>query len=101
MDNIIIDPVVGMPATIYLGSDCYPYTIIDVSFSKQTIKLQADTYKLISGSCASENQEYEYTQDNDGIIKSARKRKNGNFYLPHSNTRVILGYRRSYHDPSF
>ena len=96
-------PVVGMGATRYSGSDRYPFTIIKV-VSPTTIVVQEDDAKLVSGSCQTENQEYEYTPNTDSREITLTKRKNGRWYEKGESmkgTPYSIGTRDRHYDPCF
>lgn len=102
MDNLIypgnVEPVVGMGATEYMWSDNHPYTVIDISESGKTLKLQADTATRTDTNGMSESQSYDYTRNPDGEIVTVRLTKKG---WKHKGRRFGLGHRREYHDYSF
>jgi hypothetical protein len=94
---------VGEGATMGFGSDCYPYTIIQVVSEKKVV-IQADRSKLVSGNILTEAQEYEYSRDPNGTTLVVTKRKNGKWYpqgQSMNSQSVYLGGRRAYRDPSF
>ena len=73
-----VRPEVGMGATMILGSDAHPYTIIWVSDSRRRIKIQPDYYDLIEGNRhTSEYQVYRYTRNRFAPSKTVSFRKNG------------------------
>lgn len=95
----IITPEVGMGATIQVGSDCYPYTVIAVSPSGKTVTIQEDEAQLVSGSIFSKRQEYEYRSNPNGRTMTVRRNKHGRWGKRHFP--VYIGRRRYYRDPSF
>lgn len=96
-------PEVGMGATFGVGSDRYPYTVIQVTNDRKVV-LQADHYKLIGGSSQSENQIYEYTPDPFGTVVIATLRVNGRWVRKGQDKHspgFYIGDRRAYRDPCF
>lgn len=91
-------PIVGMGATISVGSDAYAYTVISVSPTQKTCILQEDIAKRIDTNGQSETQEYEYTCNPNGKEKTARLTKYGWVSEGH---KVTLNLRSAYRDPSF
>ena len=98
-DREEVIPVVGMGVTSIVGSDRYPYTIIQIK-SKTRILVQRDDYKAKEGSDYYGTQIYDYTENKEGAIvelvkcKHGWKRLKGIIYFS-------LGNRRAYFDPSF
>lgn len=96
-----ITPQIGEGATVRVGSDCYPYTIIDVSESGKTIYLKEDRVERTDNNGMSECQEYNYFRNPEGAEVKATKRKNGSWKLTGSNSLVTIGIRRKFYDFSF
>lgn len=94
-------PELGMGATIGVGSDSYPATIIYISKNKHTIFLQEDHSKRIDKNGMSESQEYEYIRDATAPIQKATLRKNGKYAVVGSKQSIGIGFRRRYYDFSF
>ncbi len=96
-------PEVGMGATVHLGSDCYPYTIIDINKQGTRIMIQPDHYELIKGSTAHESQTYRYTPSIVATEHALRVslRFNGHWRVVKAKTLVSIGHRRAYRDPCF
>lgn len=94
-------PEIGMGATIKIGTDSIPVTIIDVSLNKNKITLQEDKSNRLDNNGISDLQSYSYESDMNGIIYYAYLHKNNNYYLSKSKQRVSLGVRRKYYDYSF
>ena len=94
-------PKVGMGATMRLGSDCYPYTIIWVNDKKNQAAMQSDNFIMVKGSLESESQTYEYSTNTDSRQVIISLRKNGSWRVACSQTPVSIGNRRAYRDPSF
>ncbi len=92
-------PAVGMGFTTGAGSDCYPGTVIEVSKSGKTIKVQADDFvRADKAGPYTENQTYTYTANPNGHVETYRKTKRG--WTSHGS-RGGLGFRRAYFDPHF
>jgi hypothetical protein len=94
-------PEVGMGATVASGSDGYAYTIIWISPSGKTIRLQRDIAKRIDKNGMSETQEYEYTRDPNGTIIEARLRTQRGrlgWFVLKSRSSVGVGHRREHYD---
>ena len=104
----MITPEVGMGATMCVGSDRYPATIIEVEFNAdglvKTIAVQEDSAKTIGGKWP--NLDYEYHPNPKGNIVYYSMRKTGRFKqkgwpLRSPGGRIGIGHRRYYQDPSF
>ena len=90
---------VGDGATYRVGSDRYPYTVIEVRRNGRQLVLQADDYKLIKGDWLSQ-EDYEFTPNPDGATMTvnwapSRKRFGGKY------SSVSVGDRDAYRDPHF
>jgi hypothetical protein len=92
---------VGMGATIQIGSDSYPATVIQVTQNGKRIVLQEDTATRVDTNGMSESQDYTYQADPQGAIQIATLRKDGRYRLTGGKTPVSLGFRRKYYDYSF
>lgn len=100
--NIYNEITIGMGATISIGSDREPATVIDISDNLRTITLQADSYVRTDSNGFSESQEYEYSPNPIGEIYKATLRKDGQYRLVGSNKSTLsLGVRRRYYNFSF
>jgi len=95
------EPEIGEGATVSVGSDSYPYTIIDISDSGKTITLREDRVERTDRNGMSEIQEYNYFRDPNGKVVKATKRKNGSWKTTKDNCLVSIGIRRRYYDFSF
>jgi len=104
------EPEVGMGATLYVGSDCYPYTIVEVQRNRITSKAQILTMRRdratrTDANGLSESQDYEYERDDSGSVAIVRRRKDGSWRVERSRGvgtgYVTIGTRRMYRDPSF
>lgn len=94
-------PSVGVGATIRVGSDSYPATVIQVTQNGKRIVLQEDDATRIDNNGLSELQEYTYQTNPNGTIHIATLRKDGSYRLQGEKTPVSIGIRRKYYDPSF
>lgn len=94
-------PTIGMGATIRIGSDSYPATIIQVTRNGRRIVLQEDNATRTDNNGLSELQEYTYETNSNGTTHIATLRKDGRYRLTGGQIPVSLGNRRKYLDPSF
>lgn len=93
---------VGAEATMLLYSDTHAGTVIYVSPSGKTIKVQRDRAKLISGSTMSEEQGWTYERDSQGAITTYRfSAKHGWINRNAAARRCLVGQRREWRDPTF
>ncbi len=96
--------VVGMGATYCIGSDCYPYTVVEV-ISQKKIVVTGDEYKPAVGFEYYGNQIYDYTPQPNGHRKVLTLRKNGRWIPQGSPMKgscgFAIGSKRAYRDPSF
>lgn len=103
MSNVeTIIPKVGMGATEVHYSDREPMTIIEVT--GKTVTVQRDDAKRIDSNGMSDQQDYEYTPNPNGIVRKYSLRKNGEYVLvgdKQDGMRIVIGSRRKYHDYSF
>lgn len=99
--QIIKQPKIGMGATVHVGSDEYPYTIIDINKNKTRIKIQLDDAKPAKGYDYNSNQVYDYSRNPNGPIIEVSLRKDARWKVLNSTTRVVIGTRSKYADPSF
>lgn len=90
----MLELAIGMPATICIGSDCYPGTVIGITPSGKTVEVQEDdAISLANGSG-----EYNYHFNSNNRIITFRYSKKINKYR-NGPYRVIFGSRRFYQDP--
>jgi hypothetical protein len=95
-------PAVGMGVTYGCWTDRHAGTIIEVSPSGKTIKVQDDIAKRVDNNGMSECQSYEHSPNPNGQIhvfkitnrKGRKAWRSGNYVAG-------LGNRRTYHDYSF
>jgi hypothetical protein len=91
-------PVVGMGATKLLYSDRAPFTVIWVSPSGKSCKVQADKAIRKDSNGMSEDQDYEFERDPEGEIVTLRLTLDGWAY---KRQRFAMGVRKAYHDFGF
>lgn len=95
---------VGMGVTCGIGSDCYPYTLIEI-VNERTIIVQEDRSKPEPGSDFYKDQRYAYTPNPNGGTFVLTLRKNGRWVRKgetlNSGFHWHLGTRRMYQNPSF
>ena len=95
----------GMGATVSIGSDCYPYTIVEVSPDYKTIKIQADTATPAEGYEYFGNQVFNFTPNPEAPIEVWTLRNHGRYARKGtkkgSGFCLSIGSRRKYSDPSF
>lgn len=100
-----VKPEIGMGATERVGSDCYAYTVIEVTPSGKRATVQRDKAIATKDNSFTEEQEYRYESDPQGVSFEVSLRKNGKWYRVGQPmewyTGVTMGHRRYYSDPSF
>jgi hypothetical protein len=90
----------GDPATLQVGSDSYPYTVIEVWKGGRQIVLQACDCKRGPKFDFYNNQNWIITPDENGrTIKANYAPKRGRYFSEGSP--VYIGRYRYYQDPSF
>lgn len=94
-------PSVGTGATIRIGSDSYPATIIQVTRNGKRIVLQEDNATRTDSNGMSELQDYTYETNPNGTTHIATLRKDGRYRLVGEQIPVSIGIRRKYYDFSF
>lgn len=101
-DNILVEPFVGMPATIGIGSDTYPATVIEVKTPRKIILQYDAVVHRSENNFQSEEQKYTYFPDPFGekvtftLRKDLKWKKVGSYYHY-----LVLGKRIKYRDPCF
>lgn len=93
---------VGDGATYNVGSDSYPYTIVEISPNGRTVKIQADKAK---NKAIYPEQDWEFTPHPEGAVITLTLRSDGAF-RPKGQKKGQgvswgLGYRTKYLNPSF
>lgn len=93
-------PEVGMGATELSHSDRTPYTVIEVSESGKTCKVQEDTaIRTDKNGMTDSGQTYLFTPNPEGNIVTLRQNRKGQWV--HKGTVFRMGARDKYHDFSF
>ncbi len=96
---------VGMLVTEYVGSDRYPYEVIEIAKDEAKIVVRQMTATPTEKYDYYSNQDYVYTQDWHGREIELSRRKDGKFRpvgTPMSQpSRFAFGYANFYHDPHF
>lgn len=103
------EPQVGMGATIHMHSDRHAVTIIEVlnplNPARIRVVVQEDKAKLVKGSCQTEEQEYKFTRNPKGQVRTFSKRKNGLWieegHDMKNGSSLTIGERDEYYDPTF
>lgn len=95
-------PFVGMPATIAVGSDRYPATVVEVKTPRKIV-IQEDVTIDRASNTFTEDQKYTYFENPLAEKKVYSLRKDGCWMESGTqNGRVLfLGSRTKYRDPSF
>jgi len=95
-------PPVGELATYGIGSDQYPYTVIEVSKSGHRVTLQARKSRRVDSNGYSENQRWITVEDPNGETMVVTRRGDGS-YAPKGKKcgYITFGDAGSYLDPSF
>lgn len=100
-----ITPEIGMAATLVYFSDRHAATVVNVLHNGAVVHVQRDIATRIDRNGQSERQDYTYAPDPEAPVQVFTKRKNGRYVRRgeslNSGTRLGLGYRREYYDPSF
>ena len=92
-------PAVGDGATILGWTDRHPATVIEVSPSGKTIRIQEDDAERTDSNGMSEIQSYKFKANPKGAIHEVRLTKKG--WKIVKGSRVLVGHREKYHDFSF
>ena len=92
-----------MGATSGFGSDCYPYTVVELRRKGRTIILQSDfAFRVDTNGAYTEAQTYVCIPNPKGQIIEATLRKDGYYRKKGSKYgTVFLGRRRKHIDPLF
>lgn len=96
-----IFPEVGMGATLSVGSDRFPVTIIQVTQSGKRIVIQEDEAIRTDDYGMSEIQTYAFVVNTSGTIHIATLRKGGLYRITGRKTPVYIGERSRYHNFSY
>lgn len=98
-DTTSTAPIVGMGATELCWSDRHAWTVVEVSASGKTCKVQRDIATRSDKNGMSESQSYDYAPDSSGEVIILRRNKRGQWV--HKGTVFKMGQRTEYHDDSF
>lgn len=96
-----VEPEVGMGGTVMYWSDREPVTVIEVSPSGKTVKVQADKYTRTDSNGMSDAQQYEYERDPDGTVMTFRWSRKWSCFRNAGGTKLVLGRRERYFDFTF
>jgi hypothetical protein len=101
LENEKPTPAPGMGATLYVGSDCYPCTIVRVTPSGKTLYFQEDDAKRTDDrGVYTESQDYLFLPNPQAELKRADLNSRGQWQ--HKGRQPLsIGRRRKYRDPSF
>ena len=101
--NTVIDPEIGMGATVCYWSDRHAGTIIEVS--KNCVLVQHDKAIRTDSNGMSDMQTYSYERNPQGQVMEFTLRKNGRWIQRGSDMKngvsLVIGHRREYYDFSF
>lgn len=92
-------PKVGDGVTEMMHSDRHAGTITWVSDSGTTFKFKQDHAKVIKGSTQDGSAEYEYSPNPGARERTARRNSKGQYVS--EGSRIVVGRREEYYDPSF
>jgi len=90
----------GTPVTRYVGSDSYPGTIVRVSASGKTFWYKKDTMHARKCNAYTEDQSWIYGVNPQAEEIRAHLTKRG-YWKDSRGSRLHIGERRAYMDPSF
>ena len=74
---MVNNPRLHGPATVLVGHDRYPATIIDLAKGGRTVTICMDKWKHKGGPVA----DFEYSRDPDGFVHTFTLRENGKYIL--------------------
>jgi hypothetical protein len=105
-------PTVGMGVTILMWTDRRVGTIVEVVSDSEVIFTEDDTVADKTKDCPMGHQNWINTPKPDGFRQTAKKGKDGKWYIPHrtptgrmsvnkSCQPVAVGFKHYYHDWSF
>jgi len=104
-EGIIVDNKIeiGIGVTMLNWTDRTPGTIIEVDPKCKWIKIQEDSYKRIDNLGMSDSQDYEYSRNLNGSVKTYKKNRLGKYTDngKKDGCGLIIGYRERYYDYSF
>lgn len=97
-------PAVGMGCTMLGWTDRRAGTIIDVSLTGATIRVQRDKATRTDNNGMSESQTYTFERDENAGVSVYTRRKNGRYVLKGDSIKgawLQIGVRNEYYDFSF
>ena len=98
-------PIVGMGATVDVGSDSYPATIVQTSRSFRRITVQRDRFWRTDITAPRDDQSYFHAPDPNGEVETYSLRGNGRYVVvghhASSGKRLRVGVRDVFIDPQF
>jgi hypothetical protein len=96
-------PSIGDLATYYIGSDCYPYTVVAISKTGYKVTLQARKARRVDSNGYGGEQRWITVEDPEGATMTATRRKDGRYRSTGATYygRVAFGSARMYQDPCF
>ena len=89
---------VNTPATICIGSDRYPATVVKVSPSGKTVRVREDHATRVDNRGYTEMQDWTFSPDPEGREMTFRFTKRG---WTQGCYRLVVGRRDRYNDPHF
>lgn len=94
---------VGTGVTMLSWTDRTPGTIIEVDPKGKWIKVQEDKCKRIDNNGMSDDQDYEYSRNPEGSIRTYKKNRLGKYTDngKKDGCGLIIGRREKYYDYSF
>lgn len=93
---------VGIGVTEGVGSDRYPYTVVEVRRNGRELVIQRDEFRRTDQNGLSESQEYEYTPNPEGSKVTITLRHDGRYRRKGEDRGLFtIGHREAYQDPSF
>ncbi|MDX1492956.1 MAG: hypothetical protein R3253_02700 [Longimicrobiales bacterium] len=99
-----VTPSVGDGATLVVGSDRYPYTVVEVKTQKRIVVQEDDAEWVGPRRMPTESQTYQYTPNPENPKVEISLRKGGSWCRVGqrgSGSYFMVGSRRKYLDPSF
>lgn len=102
-EGVVVDNKieVGIGVTMLSWTDRTPGTIVEVG--KNYIKIQEDFYKRTDNNGMSDEQDYEYSPNPNGSIRTYKKNRLGKYTSngKKDGSGLIIGHRERYFDYSF
>jgi hypothetical protein len=91
----------GDGATLSVGSDAYPYTIISISASGRKLAVRACQHRCISGSIHTGDAQYEFSECPEAPVETAHLTKKPGVYRLNGCLLYTSHGRRYHMDPHF